>query len=178
MTPSVVTPQWAVEWVNQVLAEPVRQSKLRRVPVSNHRTRDIARAERHSMEDAAPQELVALGLLRQMVSAEDFREYLRRGVLSVRGGVSGWTYAVSRRGNIDVFARGDRLASLCVHLKHEARTPPTDEVIAKMLMVELDEADLWKRSNVHFPKRTARGFNEALANHGSAPKLTLVGSAA
>lgn len=143
------------------------------VALRNHRG-GFARADQHSLEDISKQELVALGLLRQMVSAEDFREYLKRGVLSVRGGQSGWVYAVARYGHIAVYSRGDRIAELCVHLKHQAKTPPTDEVVAKLLMVELDEADLWKRSNVHYSRAASPTFDAALAKFGGAQKLVLV----
>lgn len=177
---------WVFQWYDKVVpnlySEHARKAhrrselRARHTPLDslrNHRG-EVARAEDHSLNNQPQQELVALGLLRQMVSSEDFREYLRRGVLSVRGGVSGWVYAIPRRGHIAVYDRGNRIAELCVHLKHQAKTPPTDEVVAKMLMVELDEADLWKRSNVHYNKAGSPTFDAALAKFGGARKLVLV----
>jgi len=92
-------------------------------------------------------EMLALQLLRKMVGQDEFRRYLKHGFILARG-ASGLAYQIDRRNRIVVWECGEKLASLCVHLKHDLKTPPTDEVVAKLLIVECDEADIWKRSNV------------------------------
>ena len=98
--------------------------------------------------NASPAELIALQLLRQMVPHEEFRRYLRHGFIGVFG-ASGLHYQISRTYStrIVVRDRGERIASLCVHLK-DAYMPPTDEVVGKMLIVQCDEVDIWRRSNI------------------------------
>lgn len=96
--------------------------------------------------DCSPAEIAALHLLRKMVAPEEFKRYLRYGHINIRGGLSGLTYQVCRQSTIKVWERGETVASLCVHLNHSA--PPTDHVVGKLLIIECDEADIWKRSNI------------------------------
>lgn len=98
-------------------------------------------------DHVTPAEMLALQLLRKMVGQDEFRRYLKHGFILARG-PSGLSYQIARRERIVVREYGNKLATLCVHLKYEHKTPPTDEVVAKLLMVECDEADLWQRSNV------------------------------
>jgi hypothetical protein len=98
-------------------------------------------------DNVTPAEMLALQLLRKMVGQDEFRRYLKHGFILARG-ASGLSYQIDRRARIVVWECGEKLASLCVHLKHDLKTPPTDEVVAKLLIVECDEADIWKRSNV------------------------------
>lgn len=113
----------------------------------NHRQQPIRSHGRGSQfSNASPAELTALQLLRQMVSPADFRRYLRHGFVPVRA-ESGLVYQVDRHQRISVWDRGERVASLCVHLRGRD-LPPTDEVVAKIVIIECDEADIWKRANV------------------------------
>lgn len=114
---------------------------------ANHRGVAIRSHDRgQQFQNANPAELVALQLLRKMVSPDQFRRYLRHGFVSVHGN-SGLVYQIDRMNRIRVWDRGEPLASLCVHLRGQG-IPPTDEVVGKMLIVECDEADIWRRSNV------------------------------
>lgn len=104
------------------------------------------RATQVSFRDAKENELVALRLLREMVDTEVFRKYLKHGFVTVRG-PSGLTYQIRRRSHlIAVWDRGKMLCTLCVYLRD--KIPPTDDVVAKMVICELDELDIWKRANV------------------------------
>ena len=116
------------------------------LPKSNHRGRPLRSAHKgRQFDNAAPEELVALQLLRSMVGSDEFRKYLKHGFVSVRG-TSGLVYQIGRSEHVRVWDGDTRIASLCVHLKVPG-APPTDEVVAKLLMAELDEPNLWRRSN-------------------------------
>ena len=100
-------------------------------------------------------ELLALQLLRQMVTSEVFRKYLRYGFVTVRG-PSGLTYVIDRSSYfIRVMDSGEMIANLCVVLRDNS-IPPTDGVVAKMLICECDEADIWERANVRWASQEAR----------------------
>ena len=111
-----------------------------------------------------PAEVKALQLLKSLVDAENFRKYLKYGFVTVEG-MSGLLYNIYRRRNTIVFEDNVQVASLCVHLR--GNQPPTDEVIAKVLMCECDEAAIWKQSNHTFRKKTAKivqlGFDRKAA---------------
>ena len=91
-------------------------------------------------------EIKALQLLKKMLSAEDFKRYLRYGFVVVRG-ASGLEYQIVRGAwHLKVWNRGKKVAELCVGLK--GAMPPTDSVIARMVLAQYDEPDLWRRSNL------------------------------
>lgn len=115
-------------------------------PRLNHHGIIVRSSDRGNMfSDISQQEMLALQLLRKMVDQESFRKYLRHGFVPVRG-ASGLVYQVDRRNRIKVWERGELLAELCVHLR--GNCPPTDEVVGKILIIEYNEADIWKRSNI------------------------------
>jgi len=114
--------------------------------LKNHRGILIRSSDKaHLFSDISQQEILALQLLRKMVDGDSFRKYLRHGFVPVRG-ASGLIYQVDRINRIKVWERGELLAHLCVHLK--GNVPPTDEVVGKILIIEYNEADIWKRSNI------------------------------
>lgn len=121
--------------------------------IVNHRGQPARSAEKGQLwSRATPEELTALQLLRQMVSSEEFRRYLKHAFVNVKG-PSGLIYQISRSELIKVWDNGELVCTLCVHLKDWYDKPPTDQVIAKLLIAEMDEPDLWKRANVNW--RTA-----------------------
>jgi len=95
-----------------------------------------------------PGEIVALQLLRRMVKPEVFRRYLKYGFVSVVG-ASGLEYRIfrTRYARIEVRDRDLVVARLCIHVHSKHNVPLTDEVVAKMLICEMDEPDIWRRSN-------------------------------
>ncbi len=105
----------------------------------------IGRA-RPDFSGAKENEIVALGLLRSMIGSDAFRRYLRDGFIMVEG-KSGKRYQVRRSHHlIGVWDnRGRQLGSLCVYISDQ-KIPPTDEVVAKMLIIECDEPDIWRRA--------------------------------
>jgi hypothetical protein len=94
-------------------------------------------------------EITALKLMRMMVDSDTFRRYLKSGVMSVRGS-SGLYYAIHRRSHfIDVYYNSKHVAKLCVYVSNKYKCPPTDDVITKMVMIECDEPEIWRKANWH-----------------------------
>ena len=119
-----------------------RQRLRRRVQFPHRNARGNA-----DWRNVPANEILALQLLRKMVSQEVFRKYLKYGFVTVQG-PSGLTYQIQRKSHIvKVWDQGKVLCTLCVYLKDKT-IPPTDEVVAKMIIAECDEADIWKRANV------------------------------
>lgn len=124
-----------------------RTSQRLRPQLLNHRGEASRASEQgRQFDDVTPAEILALQLLRKMVEPDDFRRYLKHGFVTVKA-PSGLVYQIGRRALIKVWDGADMVCTLCVHLK-DSSIPPTDAVVAKMLIAELDERDLWKRSNV------------------------------
>jgi hypothetical protein len=110
----------------------------------NHRGERV-RAARVSFADARENELKALQLLRRMVP-EQFRRYLKHGFVTAQG-PSGLTYQIQRQSHIvTVWDKGMQVARLCVYVQETV--PPTDDVVAKLLIAEMDEPELWAKANV------------------------------
>jgi hypothetical protein len=119
--------------------------------ILNHRGRTARSAQdgQRRFANARPEELVALQLLRRMVPGDVFKKYLKHGFVTVQG-PSGLVYQI-RRGHdhIKVWKQGQLVSELCVHLR-DRTIPPTDEVVAKMVIVECDEIDIWRRANIYW----------------------------
>lgn len=129
-------------------AAPQRPRKWLEGQAKNHRGVFIRSHHLDRQFDGASHaEMLAMQLLRKMVGQDEFRRYLRHGHVHARA-ESGLVYQIGRLRTIQVWDRGVKIASLCVHLKREHNTPPTDEVVGKLLIVECDEPDIWQRSNV------------------------------
>lgn len=92
-------------------------------------------------------EQCALSTLREIVSEQDFRKYLRYGFLLIKSS-SGLIYQIwGTKPHTKVFWKGSLLEEICVRLN--ADTPPTDNVIAFKTMIEADEQEFRKRGNVY-----------------------------
>ena len=117
----------------------------------NHEGRELRAVlnpiEAEKLENA---EIVALSLLKTMLTREQWRTYLRSGIVTVWGS-SGFQYIVARGGHtVRVLTpRGAPKASLCVHMANH-KLPPSDEVIARLVLINCDEPEIWKRANVSF----------------------------
>lgn len=93
-------------------------------------------------------EKAALESLREMISEEEFRKYLKRGFISVRGR-SGKDYQIFRdRWHAKVRMRGRVVAEVCSRIKDD-HVPMTDNVIAFKTMIEADEAEFERAGNVY-----------------------------
>jgi len=97
-------------------------------------------------DGASSDELMALNLLKQMVDQESFKKYLKHGFVTVQG-PSGLLYQIRRQQHqVIVWKNGKQIARLCVYLKD--KVPPTDDVVAKILICRYDEIDIWRRANI------------------------------
>jgi hypothetical protein len=90
-------------------------------------------------------------LLREMVDESDFRRYVTRGFLTVRG-KTGLVYQIAYGMPIRCLAPGPNgkyreFESLCVIFKQPG-LPPTDQVVMQKLMVQHDEFGLRSIANV------------------------------
>ena len=101
-------------------------------------------------------EIVALQLLKKMLSPDEWKRYLRYGLIVVQSLETGLTYQIFRGGgHIMVSRRGKEVGELCIGIM--AKTPPTDKVIAKKIMLECTEADVWSKSGIH---KSVFGYND------------------
>ncbi len=142
----ITTRDGVIQWYGESLTKKdALKHKIRRqlAPIIRSRSADRGR----QFANVTQPEIVALHLLRQMVSEESFKKYLKHGFVTVEG-PSGLVYQIIRKGhNMYVWKNGQKVASLCVYLKDNT-IPPTDEVVAKILICQCDEIDIWRRANI------------------------------
>lgn len=99
--------------------------------------------------DGGETEAVALDTLREMITEEEFRRYIKYGFVAVRGR-SGNVYQIFRNKHHTKVWKGNKVVEeVCVRIRYEARVPPTDNVIAFMAMVQADEDAFRKAGNVY-----------------------------
>lgn len=117
--------------------------------LDNHRGERPRALQAPSFELVSGSEIQALSLLKNLLHEDDFRRYLRYGFVVVQG-ASGLDYQIIRgQSHVKVRRRGIKVAELCVNVDRQVGVPPTDSVIARMVLAQYDETDLWKRANIH-----------------------------
>jgi hypothetical protein len=90
----------------------------------------------------------ALETLREVITEEEFRKYLRYGFVLVKG-KSGATYQVFRnQAHCKVWLNGRVIEEVCVRIKDE-QVPKTDKVIAFKIIIEASEEEFKKLGNVY-----------------------------
>jgi len=157
------TPVLGYHWVIHHNGQPSKADRFRARLRSQMEPDRRSRSDPNQFGNVAQNEIVALQLLKSMVSADRWRKYLKCGFVDVVGR-SGLVYQITRgKSHVRVFRRGERLAELCVVLKNRHVMPPTDEVITRMLIAEGDESDLWRRANVYGLKLPQPQTEEDLA---------------
>ncbi len=103
-----------------------------------------------SFKQTDESELTALNLLKMLVDSREWRRYLSYGFIMTQGPSMLRYQIVRKEHHVKVFSLfGKLLAEICVNLKSSFNTPPTDNVIAKKMMIEGDEHNFWKQSNVY-----------------------------
>lgn len=113
----------------------------------NHHGRAVRAV--HSPADftkVSQSEIIALQLMKSMIPDREWKRYLRYGFV-VAQGKSGMVYQILRgQDHVRVFRKGNKVAELCIKVPG---VPPTDEVIARKIMVECDEMRIWHDANIH-----------------------------
>ena len=118
-------------------------------PIILNKYNKLPRAVNSNFANSKDNEIVALKLLRTMISSEEFRRYLKCGIVIVKG-QSGLQYQIERKSHyIIVRDFGKKICKICIYVK-DYNIPPTDEVVTKIFMCECDELEVWKRGNLHF----------------------------
>ena len=94
-------------------------------------------------------ERIALETLREMISEQEFRNYLKYGFILVKG-QSGRIYQISQHNqHTKVWDRGVLVEEVCVRINRQIGVPPTDNVIAFKVMIETSEELFKSRGNVY-----------------------------
>jgi len=108
----------------------------------------------HCFGNISNNERNAIDSLREMISEAMFRKYLKFGFILVFG-KSGHIYQIFRnKSHIKVWERGNLVEEICVRIRN-GDIPLTDNLIAFKIMIETDEEEFKKLSNVYKMRRAA-----------------------
>lgn len=96
----------------------------------------------------------AIETLREMITEQEFRKYIKYGFVLVTGN-SGRVYQVFRnKSHTKVWEKGRVVEEICVRIK-DRKIPLTDNVIAFKQLIEIDENEFKKMGNVYKMKVAA-----------------------
>lgn len=96
----------------------------------------------------------AIETLRDMITEEEYRRYIKYGFILVRG-ASGAVYQISRsEQHTKVWVNGKVVEEVCVRISDKS-IPPTDNVIAFKAVIESDEESFKKMGNLYTFKKAA-----------------------
>lgn len=99
------------------------------------------------LEQTRP-EAKAIETLRDEISEEDYRKFLKFGFILVHG-QSHRVYQIFRNfSHIKVWENGKKVEEICIYIP-DHKIPPTDKLIAFKLMIENDEKSFIKLGNVY-----------------------------
>lgn len=128
--------------VNFTTAEETIESKIlsKRMAI-REKSMSRIRSRSECICNLTPEETIAVEALREIVTENEFRKYLKYGFVVVKG-KSGALYQVYRnKTHIKVWVGGKVVEEICVYLKavEGKRAPDTDKVVAFKTMIETDE---------------------------------------
>jgi hypothetical protein len=87
--------------------------------------------------------------LQRLVGQEQYRNFLRKGFISIRA-ASGRTYQIFAGSNMTcVWEHGKMIKKLCVTLKGDFT--PTDVLIMRYILLTTDENKFWQQANQFAP---------------------------
>jgi hypothetical protein len=93
-------------------------------------------------------EIRARETLRLVIGDEEYRDFLKKGFVSVYNKASGRTYQIFPGHKFtNVYEGGKLIEKLCVVLSGDF--PPTDSLIVRYLMILNNEERLWQLANKH-----------------------------
>lgn len=106
------------------------------------------------INDIPNNEQVAIETLREEITETEFRKYIKYGFVLVKG-QSGKTYQIYRnRSHTKVWKNGKVIEEVCVRIK-DYNIPPTDNVIAFLNMIQIDEEEFRKIGNIYNMRNAA-----------------------
>jgi len=115
--------------------------------------------------DITAAEARARATLRRIVGEDKFRQFLKRGFVTLRSPKTGLVYQIfPGHRQTAVWKDGNAVEELCVVLPH--KYPPTDALLIRYLLILNDEKDFRNRCN----KWAARRGSELTANIPSADR--------
>jgi hypothetical protein len=99
------------------------------------------------LKDISEPEKIAMQTLREMITEQEFRHYLKYNFIIVKSS-SGLIYQIFRnKSHTKVFKNGTLIEEICVRL--QGNVPPTDNVIAFKTMIEANEQEFKALGNVY-----------------------------
>lgn len=98
-------------------------------------------------------EEIAIETLREMITEQEFRRYVKHGFIMVAGQNDRFYQVFRNNPHTKVWYKGKVIEQVCVRIQ-DRNIPATDNVIAFKTMIETDEAEFKKLGNV-YPMRVA-----------------------
>lgn len=138
---------WFGYCTSGTLKEDKKEDVIRKAIKANLLILSNSRATPISSNITGP-ERTALETLREMVTEEQFRQYLSQGFLNVRGASGRWYQIFREKQHIKVWYDGLLVEEICIGLKDKA-IPPTDKVIALKNLLEVSEDCLRSSGNIY-----------------------------
>lgn len=100
------------------------------------------------MQDVSSEENRAIDTLREMITEEEYRRYIKYGFILVRG-ASGRVYQIFRsNAHTKIWKDGKCVAEVCVRIS-DRHIPPTDNLIAFKTLIETSENEFIKTGNFY-----------------------------
>lgn len=97
-----------------------------------------------------PRETRAHDTLQLLIGPQRYRQYLKNGYVTIHSHQNGKTYQVYPGTKFThVHDKGKREQDLCIYLAHDF--PPTDQLIAKILLIQTDPNHYHRIANKHRP---------------------------
>ncbi len=133
------------------------QKEIKRQQIKDNFRRNLAiniRSRANPISNIPENEQIAIETLREEITEAEFRKYIKYGFVLVKG-QSGKIYQVYRnRSHTRVWKAGKIIEEVCVRIK-DSNIPPTDNVIAFLNMIQIDEEEFRKMGNIYNMSRAA-----------------------
>lgn len=96
----------------------------------------------------------AIETLREMITEEEFRRYLKYGFITVES-QSGKIYQICQKNkHVKVWYKGELVEEVCVYIR-DRKIPLTDKIIAFKAIIESDENEFRSMGNIYKLKKKA-----------------------
>ena len=144
---------WAIkyeyDWNRMRLRPKTAREKLQEIiqaritPAIHTRRQPIATPQDH-------REIKAHDTLQLLIGPQRYRQFLKNGYVTIHSQQNGKTYQVYPGTKFThVYDHGQREQDLCIYLAHDF--PPTDQLIAKILLIQTDPNHYHRIANKHRP---------------------------